>query len=76
MTSTLQRYQYIALLHDLLDLPFEHRRYRRIRLLVFDRLPAPMTGGSMRSMRRLLWQQRTNSGIIGIPTGYQIGDTE
>jgi hypothetical protein len=76
MTSTLQRYQYIALLYDLLDLPFEYRRYRRIRLLVFDRLPAPATGGSVRSMRRLLWQQRTNCGIISMPTAYHIGDTE
>ncbi|MGH7156222.1 MAG: hypothetical protein ACREF3_20040, partial [Acetobacteraceae bacterium] len=24
----------------------------------------------------LLWQQRTNSGIIGMPVAYQVGDTE
>ena len=31
MASTLDRYQRIAPLYDLLDLPFEHRRYRHIR---------------------------------------------
>ncbi len=24
----------------------------------------------------LLWQQKTNSGIIGMPVAYQVGDTE
>jgi alcohol dehydrogenase (cytochrome c) len=24
----------------------------------------------------LLWQQRTNSGIVGMPVAYQVGDTE
>jgi hypothetical protein len=38
MTSTLQRYQRIAPLYDLLDLPFEYRRYRRIRPLLFEGL--------------------------------------
>lgn len=38
MTSTLQRYQRIAPLYDLLDLPFEYSRYRRIRPLLFDGL--------------------------------------
>jgi ubiquinone/menaquinone biosynthesis C-methylase UbiE len=33
--STLQRYQRIAPFYDLLDLPFEHGRYRRIRPLLF-----------------------------------------
>lgn len=38
MTSVLQRYQRIAPMYDLLDLPFEYRRYRRIRPLLFDGL--------------------------------------
>jgi ubiquinone/menaquinone biosynthesis C-methylase UbiE len=38
VTSTLQRYERIAPLYDLLDLPFEYRRYRRIRPLLFDSL--------------------------------------
>lgn len=35
MTSLLDRYQRIAPLYDLLDLPFEYGRYRRIRPLLF-----------------------------------------
>jgi ubiquinone/menaquinone biosynthesis C-methylase UbiE len=35
VTSTLDRYQRIAPLYDLLDLPFEYRRYRKIRPLLF-----------------------------------------
>jgi ubiquinone/menaquinone biosynthesis C-methylase UbiE len=38
MTSTLERHQHIAPLYDLLHLPFEYRRYRRIRPLLFDGL--------------------------------------
>ncbi len=38
MSSTLARYQRIAPLYDLLDLPFEHRRYRRIRPDLFQGL--------------------------------------
>ncbi len=38
MTSTLDRYQRIAAYYDLLDLPFEHGRYRRIRPLMFQGL--------------------------------------
>jgi hypothetical protein len=35
VTSTRDRYQRIAPLYDLLDLPFEHRRYRQLRPLLF-----------------------------------------
>ena len=38
MPSTLERYQRIAPLYDLLDWPFEHGRYRRIRPLLFEGL--------------------------------------
>lgn len=38
VTSTLERYQRIARVYDLLDLPFEHRRYRQIRPLLFEGL--------------------------------------
>jgi SAM-dependent methyltransferase len=34
-TSTLERYERIAPFYDVLDLPFEYRRYRRIRPLLF-----------------------------------------
>ena len=36
--SNLQRYQRIARVYDLLDLPFEYRRYRKIRPLLFHGL--------------------------------------
>jgi ubiquinone/menaquinone biosynthesis C-methylase UbiE len=36
--SNFRRYQRIAPFYDLLDLPFEHGRYRRIRPLLFARL--------------------------------------
>jgi ubiquinone/menaquinone biosynthesis C-methylase UbiE len=36
--STFERYQRIAPLYDLLDLPFEYGRYRRIRRLLFQGL--------------------------------------
>ena len=38
MLSNLDRYEGIAPLYDLLDLPFEYGRYRRIRPLLFDGL--------------------------------------
>lgn len=38
MTSPLERYQRIAPFYDLLDLPFEYRRYRKIRPLLFEGL--------------------------------------
>ena len=40
MTSTRERYQRIAAFYDALDLPFEYRRYRQLRPLLF----AEMTG--------------------------------
>ena len=38
MSSTSRRYQRIAPVYDLLELPFEYGRYRRLRRLVFDGL--------------------------------------
>jgi ubiquinone/menaquinone biosynthesis C-methylase UbiE len=38
MTSNLERYERIAPLYDLLDLPFEYGRYRQIRPLLFEGL--------------------------------------
>ena len=38
MTTNLQRYQRIAPFYDLLDLPFEYRRYRQLRPLLFQGL--------------------------------------
>ena len=38
MTTNLERYQRIAPFYDLIDLPFEYRRYRKIRPLLFHGL--------------------------------------
>jgi ubiquinone/menaquinone biosynthesis C-methylase UbiE len=38
MTANLARYERIAPLYDLLDLPFEYGRYRRVRPLLFEGL--------------------------------------
>lgn len=38
MTDNFARYQRIARFYDLLDLPFEHRRYRPLRPLLFEKL--------------------------------------
>ena len=38
MTTNFERYQRIAPFYDLLDLPFEYGRYRRIRALLFEGL--------------------------------------
>ena len=38
MTTNLARYERIAPLYDLLDLPFERRRYSAIRPLLFQNL--------------------------------------
>jgi len=38
MSSNLDRYERIAPLYDLLDLPFEFSRYRKIRHLLFQGL--------------------------------------
>ena len=38
MTDNLTRYQRVALLYDLLDFPFERRRYRVLRPLIFQGL--------------------------------------
>jgi ubiquinone/menaquinone biosynthesis C-methylase UbiE len=38
MSSNLDRYERIAPLYDLLDLPFEYSRYRKIRPLLFQGL--------------------------------------
>lgn len=51
MTSTLQRYQRIAPLYNLLDLPFEYRRYRRIRPLLFEGLAGRILDAGVGTLR-------------------------
>jgi ubiquinone/menaquinone biosynthesis C-methylase UbiE len=46
MLSNLERYQRIAPFYDLIDLPFEYGRYRRIRPLLFQGLSGrPLDAG-------------------------------
>ena len=65
MTSTLQRYQRIAPLYDLLDLPFEYRRYRRIRPLLFDGLSGRILDAGVGTGRNAPFYPRGTS-VVGI----------
>jgi ubiquinone/menaquinone biosynthesis C-methylase UbiE len=51
--STLDRYQRIAPFYDLLDLPFEHRRYRRIRPELFQGLSGRLLDAGVGTGRNL-----------------------
>jgi ubiquinone/menaquinone biosynthesis C-methylase UbiE len=65
MTSTLQRYQRIAPLYDLLDLPFEYRRYRRIRPLLFEGLSGRILDAGVGTGRNAPFYPRGTS-VVGI----------
>ncbi len=65
MTSTLQRYQRIAPLYDLLDLPFEYSRYRRIRPLLFDGMSGRILDAGVGTGRNALFYPRGAS-VVGI----------
>ncbi|MBN9562247.1 MAG: class I SAM-dependent methyltransferase [Alphaproteobacteria bacterium] len=64
-TSALNRYQRIAPFYDLLDLPFEYRRYRRIRPLLFDGLGGRILDAGMGTGRNMPFYPRGAS-IVGI----------
>jgi len=65
VTSTLQRYQRIAPLYDLLDLPFEYRRYRRIRPLLFDGLSGRILDAGVGTGRNAPFYPR-DANVVGI----------
>ena len=65
MTSTLQRYQRIAPLYDLLDRPFEYRRYRRIRPLLFEGLSGRILDAGVGTGRNAAFYPRGTS-VVGI----------
>ena len=65
MTSTLQRYQRIATLYDLLDLPFEYSRYRRIRPLLFTGLSGRILDAGVGTGRNAPFYPRGTS-VVGI----------
>jgi ubiquinone/menaquinone biosynthesis C-methylase UbiE len=65
VTSTLQRYQRIASLYDLLDLPFEYGRYRRIRPLLFAGLSGRILDAGVGTGRNAPFYP-AGSSVVGI----------
>jgi ubiquinone/menaquinone biosynthesis C-methylase UbiE len=65
VTSTLDRYQRIAWLYDLLDLPFEYRRYRKIRPLLFEGLSGRILDAGVGTGRNFPFYPRQAT-VIGI----------
>jgi ubiquinone/menaquinone biosynthesis C-methylase UbiE len=63
--STLDKYQRIAPLYDLLDLPFEYGRYRRIRPLLFQGLSGRILEAGVGSGRNFAFYP-PGSTIVGI----------
>jgi hypothetical protein len=51
MTPNLDRYERIAAFYDLLDLPFERRRYRALRPLLFQFLRIAGSASGARAVR-------------------------
>jgi ubiquinone/menaquinone biosynthesis C-methylase UbiE len=65
VTSTLERYQRIAPFYDLLDLPFEYRRYRKIRPLLFAGLAGRILDAGVGTGRNFPFYPR-DAEIVGI----------
>src|SRR5215472_3632325 len=65
MTANFERYQRIAPFYDLLDLPFEYRRYRRIRPLLFEGLSGRILDAGVGTGRNVPFYPRDAS-IVGI----------
>ena len=64
-TSNLARYERIARVYDLLDLPFEHRRYHRLRPLLFQGLSGRLLDAGVGTGRNVPFYP-ANSTIVGI----------
>ena len=65
MTSTLERYQRIAPFYDLLDLPFEHGRYRKIRPQLFANLSGTILDAGVGTGRNFPFYPRAAK-VVGI----------
>jgi ubiquinone/menaquinone biosynthesis C-methylase UbiE len=65
VTSTLERYQRIARFYDLLDQPFEHRRYRQIRPLLFEGLSGTILDAGVGTGRNFPFYP-TGAKVVGI----------
>ena len=64
-TSNLDRYQRIARFYDLLDLPFEFRRYRALRPLLFNGLTGRLLDAGVGTGRNFPFYP-TGSSVVGI----------
>lgn len=69
MTANVRRYQRIAPLYDLLDLPFERRRYQPLRPLLFDGLRGELLDAGIGTGRNCAYypQDAVVSGIDTSP---------
>src|SRR5215472_14324422 len=65
MTANFERYQRIAPFYDLLDLPFEYGRYRRIRPLLFEGLSGRLLDAGVGTGRNVPFYPRGSS-VVGI----------
>ncbi len=65
MTSTLERYQRIAPFYDLLDFPFEYRRYRKIRPLLFEGLSGRLLDAGVGTGRNFPFYPPT-ADVVGV----------
>ena len=65
MLSTIERYQRIAPVYDLLDLPFEYGRYRRIRRLLFQGLSGRLLDAGVGTGRNFAFYP-PGSRVVGI----------
>jgi ubiquinone/menaquinone biosynthesis C-methylase UbiE len=64
-TSNLTRYERIALFYDLLDLPFERRRYRALRPLLFQGLTGRLLDAGVGTGRNFPFYP-SNASVVGI----------
>ena len=65
MLSTIERYQRIAPVYDLLDLPFEYGRYRRVRRLLFQGLSGRLLDAGVGTGRNFVFYP-PGSQVVGI----------
>jgi ubiquinone/menaquinone biosynthesis C-methylase UbiE len=65
LLSTFERYQRIAPVYDVLDLPFEYGRYRQIRRLLFQGLAGRLLDAGVGTGRNLLFYP-SGSTVVGI----------
>jgi SAM-dependent methyltransferase len=66
MASNFDRYQRIAPFYDLLDLPFERRRYRALRPLLFRELSGRLLDAGVGTGRNFPFYPAGVSAVVGI----------